>query len=242
MPKLCDLHTHSIHSDGTMTPAELIDHAIGCDLSALALTDHNTVSGLRDFITAAAGRPIDIAPGIEFTTDDGGEELHILGLFVRPEKFNEINKYINRVTILKEESNYRLINKLNEHGYRINYVDILERSKGYINRANIAAELLRKGYITSIKEAFDTILSEKKGLYEPPEKLSSIETIRFIRSIGAVAVWAHPYLSVSFDWAEECPSTEFRRTWLRRDIPLRRSWRKTVIRQTRKRYHIPVQR
>ena len=202
MNKLCDLHTHSIHSDGTMTPAELIDHAIGFGLSALALTDHNTVSGLSDFITAAADKPIDIAPGVEFTTVDDGNELHILGLFIRPDTFAQINEYIDRVTILKEESNYRLIGKLRERGYDINYVDILENSKGYINRANIAAELLRKGYISSIKEAFDTLLSESYGLYEPPERLSSIDTIRFIRSIGAVAVWAHPYLSVSFEWAE----------------------------------------
>lgn len=203
MPRICDLHTHTVFSDGTYTPAELIDAAIDSGLSALAMTDHNTVSGLNDFLAAGRDKPIDIVPGVEFTTADNGVELHILGLFVKPEMFEQINEYINKASILKEESNYKLVHKLREHGYDIHYVDILENSKGHVNRANIAAELLKKGYIGSISEGFETILSKSYGLYEPPERLSSIETISLIRSIGAVAVWAHPYIHMTFDQANE---------------------------------------
>ena len=201
--KTCDLHTHTNYSDGTFSPAELIDAAIKAGLSAIAQTDHNTVSGLNDFIAAGKDKPIDIVPGVEFTTAYNGTELHILGLFIRPESFAAIREYINRATILKEESNYKLIKRLRDRGYDINYVDILEGSKGHVNRANIAAELMKKGYLKSIKEGFDTILSKAYGLYEPPERLSSLETISFIRSIGAVAVWAHPYIHMTFDQAEE---------------------------------------
>lgn len=203
MQRTCDLHTHSVFSDGTFTPAELIDAAIESGLSALALTDHNTVSGLEDFLFAAEGKPLDIVPGVEFTTADNGTELHILGLFIRPDSFEQIKQYINKASILKEESNYKLVHKLREHGYDIRYVDILENSKGHVNRANIAAELLKKGYIKSISEGFDTILSKSYGLYEPPERLSSTETISFIRSIGSVAVWAHPYIHMIFEQANE---------------------------------------
>lgn len=203
MQRTCDLHTHSVFSDGTFTPAELIDAAIESGLSALALTDHNTVSGLEDFLFAAEGKLLDIVPGVEFTTADNGTELHILGLFIRPDSFEQIKQYINKASILKEESNYKLVHKLREHGYDIRYVDILENSKGHVNRANIAAELLKKGYIKSISEGFDTILSKSYGLYEPPERLSSTETISFIRSIGSVAVWAHPYIHMDFDQANE---------------------------------------
>lgn len=203
MAKYCDLHTHSVYSDGTYTPAELIDAAITSGLSALALTDHNTVTGLQDFTEAAQGKPIEIVRGTEFTTAYEGTELHILGLFLQPESYSQINEYINKATILKEESNYRLIKKLRERGYDITYVEILEGSKGHVNRANIAAELLKKGYINSIAEAFDTILSKSYGLYEPPERLSALGTISFIRSIGAVAVWAHPYFHMNFEQAEE---------------------------------------
>ena len=203
MQKLCDLHTHSVFSDGTDTPAALINAAIDSGLSALALTDHNTVTGLQDFIAAAEGKPLDIAPGMEFTTADGEQELHILGLFIRPEVFSQVNEYINKATILKEESNYRLVQRLRKRGYLISYVEILEHSRGHVNRANIAAELVKKGYLESIDQGFKTILSKGFGLYEPPKRLSAIETIGFIRSVGAAAVWAHPYFHVSFDWSTE---------------------------------------
>lgn len=203
MTKTCDLHTHSVFSDGTFTPAELIGAAIDSGLSAVALTDHNTITGLTEFLSAAEGKPIDVAPGVEFTTADNGIELHILGLFVQPDSFEAINRYINKATILKEESNYKLVSKLRKRGYDINYVEILEGSKGHVNRANIAAALMKKGYLSSISEGFKTILSKAYGLYEPPERLSSTETIAFIRSIGAVAVWAHPYIHMTFDQAEE---------------------------------------
>ncbi|MBQ3265183.1 MAG: PHP domain-containing protein [Ruminococcus sp.] len=203
MSAYCDLHTHSVYSDGTLTPEELVDAAVGAGLSALALTDHNTAAGLEDFARAAQGKPIEAVPGVEFTTADHGQELHILGLFIPPASHKEINQYINRVQILKDESNYKLVSRLREHGYDIRYVDIMEASKGNINRANIAAELLKKGYVGSIDEAFKTLLHKDYGLYEPPERLSAIETISFIRSVGAVAVWAHPYFHVTFDWAEE---------------------------------------
>ena len=142
-------------------------------------------------------------PGVEFTTADNGIELHILGLFINPETHYTINSYIDKAATLKEESNYRLVKRLQEHGYDITYVEILENSKGHVNRANIAAELVKKGYIESIDWAFKNILHKDYGLYEPPERLSSIETIRFIREIGAVAVWAHPYFHMTFDQAEE---------------------------------------
>lgn len=203
MQKFCDLHTHSVFSDGTFTPAELIDAAIDSGLSALALTDHNTITGLDDFTAAAQGKPIEIARGTEFTTSYEGTELHIIGMFIRRDSYRAVNEYINKATIAKEESNYRLIQRLRERGYNIRLVDIMESSMGHINRANIAAELLKKGYLKSIDEGFKTILHKDYGLYEPPERLSSLETISFIRSIGAVAVWAHPYIHMDFEQSEE---------------------------------------
>ena len=201
--KTCDLHTHSVYSDGTFTPTELIKAAVDAGLSALAMTDHNTVEGLADFAQAAVGKPIEIVPGVEFTTADNGIELHILGLFISPDMHERINQYIDRTVTLKEESNYKLIRRLQEHGYDINFLEVLESSKGHINRANIAAVLVEKGFLTSISEGFKTILHKDYGLYEPPERLSSTEIISFIRSIGAVAVWAHPYFHMNFEQAEE---------------------------------------
>ena len=87
MQKLCDLHTHSLFSDGTASPTELVNQAIAAGLRAIALTDHNTVAGLPEFLTAAQGKNIRAVLGAEFSTDYKGTELHILGLFLQPEHF-----------------------------------------------------------------------------------------------------------------------------------------------------------
>ena len=83
--KLCDLHTHSVFSDGTFSPEQIIDSSIEAGLSAIALTDHNTVSGLPGFMSYAKGKHIDAVPGIEFSTGYMEKELHIPGLFIKPD-------------------------------------------------------------------------------------------------------------------------------------------------------------
>ena len=91
MEKVCDLHCHSIFSDGSWTPEQLVEEGVRIGLSALALTDHNTVAGLPRFLAAAEGKPIDAVPGCEFSTEYQGTELHILGLMIRPEHYGPIN-------------------------------------------------------------------------------------------------------------------------------------------------------
>ena len=195
---LCDLHLHSLFSDGTDTPEEIIDLALKNGLSAVALTDHNTVAGLERFTAYAADKPIDIAPGIEFSTEHNGQELHILGLFVQPSFYQEVTEYVKTADKLKEASNIELAQKLNENGYLIDYNKIKSSTpNGRVNRAHFAAALCESGYVESRSEAFATILSEKHGWYIRPERLSSLKTIEFIRSIRAVPVWAHPLFHVN---------------------------------------------
>lgn len=199
---LCDLHLHSVFSDGTDTPEEIIDLALENGFSAVALTDHNTVAGLERFIAYAADKPIDIAPGIEFSTEHNGQELHILGLFIQPSFFMEVTEYVKTADKTKEASNIKLARKLNENGFLIDYNKIKSATpNGKINRAHFAAALCESGYVESRGEAFATILSEEYGWYKRPERLSSLKTIDFIRSIGAVPVWAHPLFHVN---CKEC--------------------------------------
>ena len=86
----CDLHTHSRASDGSCRPGELIGLAEQAGLSAIALTDHNTLAGLPEFLAAAEGSPVRAIPGIEFSTDWEDVELHIVALFVKPEHYGQI--------------------------------------------------------------------------------------------------------------------------------------------------------
>lgn len=200
---LCDLHTHSNHSDGTDTPAELMNRAEALGLGALALCDHNTVSGLPEFMNAAKGKRVQPVPGVEFSTEYQGKELHILGLFVRESSYAAITELVGKAWERKDQSNRMLIAKLAGLGYDIDYDAIAASTpEGHFNRATIAAALLEKGYVESISQACATLLSPERGLYVPPKRLDSLEVIAFIRSIGAVPVWAHPYLSVSPEWVE----------------------------------------
>lgn len=198
---MIDLHTHTCYSDGTYSPAELIDEAERMGLSAIALCDHNTVRGLDEFLAAAQGRNLEAVPGIEFSTDyviPGGKtiELHLLALFVRPEHHKAINALVAQMAENKQKSNRALIKELQRLGYDITYDEVCAESgdNGNVNRAHVAAVMTRKGYTPSIQEAFSMLLNPESGLYHPPARLPIFETIRFIRSIGAVPVLAHPFL------------------------------------------------
>ena len=197
MEKLCDLHTHSTYSDGTCTPAELIDLAEGAGLSAIALTDHNTIAGLPDFLAAAKGREVEAVPGIEFSTEYQGRELHILGLFIRPEHYESITEILDQMLREKEHSNRNLVKSLNQIGLKLDYDEIKTATPaGQVNRAVIGAEIARLGYAESVKDAFEKYLSLKCGFYYPPRRPDAFAVIRFIKSLGAVAVLAHPFLNL----------------------------------------------
>ncbi len=196
MEKYCDLHVHSTFSDGTFSPRELLRAACDAGLSAVALTDHNTVAGLPDFLEAAKDFPIEAVPGIEFSVDYKGTELHLLALYLQPEHFAPITAMMEDLLRRKEQSNIDLVNKLNAIGFSLSYEEIRRKAGGYINRAHIAAAMTEKGYTASIKEAFKQYLSPKHGYYVPPLRPDVFQTIRFIKKLGAAAVLAHPFLNL----------------------------------------------
>ena len=193
----CDLHTHSTYSDGTFSPAQLVAEGLRKKLRAVALTDHNTIAGLPEFLKAAAGTGLEGIPGVEISTGYRNQEVHIVGLFLRQESYGELESFLSVINQRKEKSNRELVAALREAGYALNYEEIRERHQGNVNRAVITAELIKKGYLTDRKEAFRGILSAKNGLYRPPERIPAFEAIRFLSSIHAVPVLAHPYLRLT---------------------------------------------
>lgn len=201
--KSCDLHTHSCFSDGTYTPRELLEAADEIGLSAIALCDHNTVAGLDAFLEASADYSAEAIPGIELSTEWRGKELHIIGLYVKREHYDKINALVADMRKEKENSYRACIASLKAAGYELDYDELASRTEGGINRAHIAAELVRLGYVGSAKEAFAGLISKSGGHYKAPKYISSIEAIEFLKSIGTVVVWAHPYLSLSADEVRE---------------------------------------
>jgi predicted metal-dependent phosphoesterase TrpH len=193
---MIDLHVHSTCSDGTVTPAELIRLAEEVGVSAVALCDHNTVEGLSEFLEAARGSKVEAVPGVEFSTDYEGKELHILSLFITEDAYDSIKSLLSDMLERKEESNRALVRNLNNAGIRLDYDRIKASAAGVVNRAVIGAEMVRLGYCETVKEAFKNWLAPAHGFFQPPERLETLETIAFIRSVGAVSVLAHPFLSL----------------------------------------------
>ena len=197
MAQFCDLHTHSNYSDGTYSPAEIIAEAEKLGLSSVALTDHNTVAGLPAFMEAARNSPVEAVPGVEISCQYGDTELHLVGLYLPMENLDVITVYLDSLNRKKEESNRLLIRNLNQAGYLLDYEEIRQaHPDGTVNRAVIAASMLEKGYVSSINQAFQDILSVKAGFYVPPQRLTFFNAIALLRYVEAVPVLAHPFLNL----------------------------------------------
>ena len=207
--KICDLHTHSNYSDGSLPPAELVRMAENKGLSALALTDHNTAAGLPEFMKAGESSKVITVAGCEFSTEytlcaDDGEsrvqELHIVGLFFDESVWGSVEEYVSEHMKNKKISNQNMIKRLQDAGYDITYDEVSAiTDAGEFNRAHIARILCRKGYIERPADAFEELLKEGCGFYIPPKRPDVFETIKFIKKNGAVSVLAHPFLELSAD-------------------------------------------
>lgn len=188
----CDLHTHSVFSDGSFTPAQLISHAKELNLT-IALTDHNTVSGLPEFMAEAEKQGVTAVPGIEYSTQCRGRELHLVGLFVAPEYYARLEQVAVEFRQLKTRSNQEMIARLADAGYPLDYEALRAKSPGgNINRAHIAGAMLEKGYVRSVQDAFERFLGEDRPFYVRTRHLETAEAIRLLKEIGAVSVLAHP--------------------------------------------------
>lgn len=198
MKKTCDLHSHSRFSDGTSTPAELVRLAEKQGLSALALTDHNTSHGLKEFMEVGAQSDVITVPGCEFTTEWNKKEIHIVGLFFRRKHWEEIEDFLELAHIAKINSNTLLIENLNAAGYDITAEECAALTGADdFNRAHVARVLMSKGYVQSVKEAFDTLLKPGNGFYIPAKRITSMAAIRFIKTYKATAIMAHPLLNLT---------------------------------------------
>lgn len=189
---LVDLHTHSTHSDGTFAPKELVRYAKEKGLTAIALTDHDTVSGAGEAKQAGKELGIEVISGVELSTDYSDIEIHIVGLFI-DDKNEYLLKELEELRTKRNERNGNMINRLRELGIDINLDDVIECSGGkVISRAHIAKALVKKGYAGSINEAFERYIGAGKPAYIKRENLSWRKSFELIHNSGGVAVLAHP--------------------------------------------------
>ena len=200
--KYCDLHNHSVYSDGSYTPEELVKYAKEKGLCAIALTDHNTADGLEEFVISAEKMGIEYVFGSELSTGYHGKEVHLLALFITPKNVHRVRAFTDEQLKNKEFSNIDLSRKLIEGGYEISLDELKNKYGKNINRAHFARELVNKGYFESTDVAFATLLKSGNGYYTPPKRLDLMEAISLVKSWGCLPVIAHPLLSVTKDEIE----------------------------------------
>lgn len=191
--RLIDLHVHSNASDGTLAPAELVKLAYESGLSAMALTDHDSVLGVEEALNT--GLPIEVIPGIELSAGYKDRDIHILGLCIN-HKAKKLLDISENVINERQQRNMKMINNLAADGIDINEESLRKISggKGVITRGHFAKFLVARGYVSSVKEAFAKYLSPETPYYVNREYLSPEECIEIILECGGYPVLAHPVL------------------------------------------------
>lgn len=189
-----DLHVHSNCSDGSFTPKELVDYAVQKGLKAMALTDHDTIDGIEETMEYAKDKPIEIIPGIEYSTEYNGRDVHIVGLFIDYTSPVFLD-YLERFQQSRTDRNHKLCANLQSAGIVITYEALLDAfPNAVITRAHYAKFLLDKGYVKSRNEAFDKYLGDNTPYFVHREKITPEEVIEVTRRAGGIPVLAHPTL------------------------------------------------
>lgn len=192
--RIVDLHVHSTKSDGSYTPSELVSYAIEKGLSAFALTDHDTTDGLAEAFAAAMNKPVEVIPGIEFSTEYEGKDVHIIGLDIQYEEphFKEqLIAFQNSRTVRNE----KMCARLREAGIDISYESLLTEFPGsVITRAHYAKYLLAHGYIKNMTEAFERYIGDNCPYFVPREKVTPVQAVQLVLQAGGIPILAHPPL------------------------------------------------
>lgn len=212
-----DLHVHSNRSDGTYTPVQLVDYAIKKGLAAFALTDHDTVDGLDEAIfyaeklrrelameqetdlpsahPALTRAPVpEVIPGIEFSTEYQGQDVHIVGLYIDYQS-QSFAKQLQEFVASRTARNHKMCRLLREAGIDITYEALLnEFPDAVITRAHYAKYMLSHGYIQSMKDAFDRYVGDRCPCYVPREKVTPVQAVKLILEAKGIPILAHPIL------------------------------------------------
>lgn len=189
-----DLHCHSTYSDGTYTPSELIELACKIGLSGLSITDHDTIEAYREAIPEAAERQLPLIPGLELSTVHKGKSVHVLAYSFQLNSA-DILDFCKNQRARRENRNKAILERLASHGMPIEEDELSSpldnRSFG---RPHIAQAMVKRGYVSSIQQAFHEYIGDGKLCFYPGSRFSVEETIEIIHKARGVAIIAHPHL------------------------------------------------
>ncbi len=188
-----DLHAHTTASDGTYTPAELVHEAVRRGVRVLAVTDHDSTEGVEPALGAAREHPpLEIVPGIEINTEADGGEVHILGYFV-DHAAAWFQTLLGEFRAARAQRIYGIAERLGALGLPIDPAEVFALvQEGSAGRPHVAQVMVKRGYVATVKEAFDRYLRAGGPAYVSHRKLPPREACALIHRAGGVAVLAHP--------------------------------------------------
>lgn len=189
--KIVDLHAHTTASDGSYTPTELVRYAKKKGLSAIAITDHDTIAGVEEASIEGRKLGIRVIPGAELSTRMDDCDVHMTSLFINC-KNEQLIKRLDDMAAGRQERNYKMVDKLHEAGFQIDRSDLDALGEGKIlARGHIAQILIARGYATELKEALRKYLSKGTPGYVQKEVLSPEECIQLVHDAGGLIFVAH---------------------------------------------------
>ena len=194
MNQIVDLHTHTTESDGSFTPEELMKEAANVGLSAIAITDHDSISGIKKAAPLANALGIELIPGVELSTDYNGKEVHVVGLYIDIEDAHFLEK-IKEFKENRDSRNAIIVENLQKEGFDITMEALTaENPDCVITRANIARFLYEHGMIPTIQTAFEKYIGDNCKCYVNRFKITPMDGVRLIKEAGGTAILAHPLL------------------------------------------------
>jgi len=183
---MIDLHTHTTFSDGSLTPTELVEEATGIGLSAVAVTDHDTVDGLPEALAGGERLGIRVVPGVEINLEHERITMDLLGYFLGGPPSAELKTELAELRVYRDERNAEL-------GYALEPGDLAAAAEnGAVGRPHIGEALVRRGYAGSITEAFERFLRRGAPAWVDRRRLSLGAAMRLLRASGGLPVLAHP--------------------------------------------------
>jgi predicted metal-dependent phosphoesterase TrpH len=197
---MIDLHSHTDRSDGTSTPAELVDEAVRAGLTALAITDHDTFAGYDAAVPYAQAAGVDLICGIELSTRYQGGSVHLLGYFPLTPPSKELRDWLGFILEGRRDRNNRLIAKLQSLGVDITLAEVEAVGRTLTARPHFARVLVDKGYAKDIQTAFDLYLDESARGFVQRQEVSIEEALERILASGGVPSLAHPVRVAKNNW------------------------------------------
>lgn len=191
--KLIDLHTHTLASDGTDSPAALVEKAQAAGLAAVAVTDHDTVAGLDEAEAVGRDMSIRVIRGCELSTHTEYGEVHILGLWL-PRDVAPLEDQLDYLRRKRCERNRAIVEKLRALGLDISLEEVHAVARGSVGRPHIATVLTAKGYVRDVAQAFRDYLGFHGKAYLPKEVLEPDVAVKLLAGLGATVSLAHPLL------------------------------------------------